>query len=70
MATANLNYANLDEMNAVLADIFYTDDSHAGMYVNGVPARNLEQIQDYLNGNKNERSRVRYFDGKEFHRVS
>lgn len=70
MAKKNtVDYKNLAEMNDALAKHFYTDAENAGIYINGAPARNLDHVESYLNGNAHDRSKITYFDGKKFHRI-
>lgn len=40
-----------------------------GFWVHGAPARNLEQIESYLTGDEYDRSKVDWFDGKNFHNL-
>ena len=36
-------------------------------FVHGMPARNVEQVLDFLSGNAHDVSKVQFFDGTRFH---
>lgn len=37
-----------------------------GIYLHGVPARDLEHVVSYLTGDAHDRSKVEFFDGERF----
>lgn len=46
-----------------------TDVKHIGFWLHGAPARNLEKLSSYLNGDAHAQSKIEWFDGNKFHLV-
>ena len=39
------------------------------LWVHGMPARDLAQVEDFLNGDAHDQSKVQWFDGNRFHDI-
>lgn len=60
---------------AYIPDLYERVCDHLGLkpirspqiWLHGQPARTLEEVIKYLSGDAHDRSKVQFFDGKEFH---